>query len=48
MDKSKLILKVKSYLNNLPEEIFDKNYLTTASVFLSGSTGWGLKKDLMR
>ena len=27
MDKSKLILKVKSYLNNLPEEIFDKNYL---------------------
>ena len=44
MDKSKLILKVKSYLNNLPEEIFDKNYLTTASVFLSGSTGWVIKE----
>lgn len=48
MDKSKLILKVKSYLNNLPEEIFDKNYLTTASVFCRVQQVGELKKDLMR
>ena len=39
------IKDIESYLIDLPEEVLPKKYLEKASVFLSGSIGWGVKRD---
>lgn len=47
MDKQKLKNvkeDIKKYINNVNDEIFPKELKDRASIFLSGSTGWGIKE----
>ncbi|MDR2410425.1 MAG: hypothetical protein LBE13_20260 [Bacteroidales bacterium] len=44
MDKNLLIGEIKSYIESLSDDVFPKKYKNSASIILSGSTGWGIKE----